>query len=230
MTTRTEQNRPWRIIAVVVVLLLMSCFVISRLIPAYRQSVAIREIERLEGRIQYNSVAPSWLVKSGIDPWLRKIGIRLDQVVFVQVAGPSTTDSTLKHIGNLTDLISLSVRESAITDSGLVHIADLENLHILNLSSTEITAAGLTHVVQLTNLKELFLSDTRISDEDLLRLDALSNLQGLHLLDSEITDNGLLHLHALKQLKVLVLLRCDNITDDGVAKLQESLPNCHIVW
>ena len=229
MTALTKTFRPWRIVAVVVVLL--GCyFAISRLIPAYRQSVAIREIERLEGRIQYNSVAPSWLVKSRIDPWLRKIGIRLDQVTLVQVPGSGTTDSTLKHIGNLTDLISLSVQESAITDSGLLHIADLENLHTLNLSSTEITAAGLTHVVQLTNLKELFLSNTRISDDDLLRLGALSNLQGLHLLDSEITDDGLLHLRSLPNLKMLVLLRCDNITTDGVEKLQNSLPNCHIVW
>jgi hypothetical protein len=44
---------------------------------------------------------------------------------------------------------------------------------------------------------------------------------------TKITDTGLANLKAFTQLKTLNLIET-KVTDEGVKKLQQALPNCHI--
>lgn len=198
------KNHPCRFIAVLVVLLLAATVWLVAL-PRYQQHIAIQEIERLEGRIEYVSTAPDWLVDMGGDVWLRKVGIELERVraVSLSLSGGQVTDDTMQHIGNFSNLELLDLRYSEFTDAGLVHLANLTNLEELELNDTDITDAGLVHLANLSNLEQLYL------------------------LDTEITDDGLGHLANLANLDVLSLRRT-KVTDEGVRLLQESLPNCNI--
>jgi hypothetical protein len=49
----------------------------------------------------------------------------------------------------------------------------------------------------------------------------------LYLSDTQVTDTGLEHLKGLTNLERLELNRTQ-VTDEGVRKLQEALPNCEI--
>ncbi len=45
-----------------------------------------------------------------------------------------------------------------------------------------------------------------------------------------MTDRGLAHLMGLTQLQYLILEGCVRVTEAGVKKLQQALPNCKIEW
>ena len=77
-------------------------------------------------------------------------------------------------------------------------------------------------------MEELDLRDLAISDAGLRYLKPLTELKTLSLDHTRITDSGLLYLGGLTKLRFLMLVECPNITDDGVAKLQQLLPNCSI--
>ena len=55
----------------------------------------------------------------------------------------------------------------------------------------------------------------------------LTSLTSLNLDDTAITDAGLTELARLTKLDELIL--GDKVTEKGVARLQEALPECHIV-
>jgi hypothetical protein len=55
----------------------------------------------------------------------------------------------------------------------------------------------------------------------------MPQLQWLYLDDTGITDAGLKHLVGLTRLQELDL-HGTHVTDEGIAKLQEALPNCQI--
>ena len=55
----------------------------------------------------------------------------------------------------------------------------------------------------------------------------LAKLERLYLGGNQVTDAGLEHLIEMKSLEYLDLANT-NITDEGVKKLQQALPNCVI--
>ena len=94
--------------------------------------------------------------------------------------------------------------------------------------NTQIADAELEHLKGLTNLRELDLTNMQISDAGLLHLKGLTNLRELnHYANMHITDAGLVHLEGLTKLKDLDLM-FTQVTDEGVKKLKEALPNCEI--
>jgi hypothetical protein len=72
----------------------------------------------------------------------------------------------------------------------------------------------------------LDLSHTQVSDAGLGHLKALKQLRCLDLDGTRITDAGLQHLNGLSQLQTLIPGAL--VTDEGVKKLQQELPNCEI--
>ena len=71
-----------------------------------------------------------------------------------------------------------------------------------------------------------FFSQTLVTDAVMVQLKGLAQVN-LDLQRTEITDAGLEHLNGLKQLRFLNLTDT-HVTDAGVAKLQQALPNCKI--
>ncbi len=100
-------------------------------------------------------------------------------------------------------------------DDDLQRLKDLTSLRILLIESDNITDDSLDHLTALNDLEELDLTFCNGGTDQ-----PVGAAGG-------ITDRGLEHLKALKQLKRLGLEET-RVTDDGVERLQQALPNCEI--
>jgi hypothetical protein len=94
--------------------------------------------------------------------------------------------------------------ESEITDSGLKQLSELTNLVVLNLDKTQISDDGLRHLSGVTKLWHLDLGNTQITNEGLRHMEGMK-LVFLHLDDTLVTDEGLQHLIGMKNLRSLYL-------------------------
>ena len=84
-------------------------------------------------------------------------------------------------------------------------MAGLKKLQRLNLHETIFSDPGMDYLAQLTDLESLHIGAVR-----------------------ELTDVGLVKLSNLKKLKELNLIECFLITDDGIDKLRQALPELQI--
>ena len=73
----------------------------------------------------------------------------------------------------------------------------------------------------------LTLTGSQVTNDDLKGLEPLAQLQTLIVADCRITDIGLYHLKALSHLR-RIDLRGTDVTTNGIATLNQSLPNCEI--
>jgi hypothetical protein len=129
---------------------------------------------------------------------------------------------------SLLTVTNVGLSDTKATDDELVRIEALGELKALWLTNTRITDAGLVHLQGLGRLETLGLDGaTKITDVGLLHLQELTRLRCLVLIDTQVTDAGLVHLEGLSQLKELDLCGT-NVSDEGVKKLQQALPNCEI--
>lgn len=88
---------------------------------------------------------------------------------------------------------------------GLAHIKSLMRVHTINLHGQPVTDEAIKEVGKLALLKQLWLYDTNITDLSLESIMKLKDLESLQI-------TGVRH----------------KVTDNGIKKLQEVLPNCKI--
>ena len=147
----------------------------------------------------------------------------------------TSIDAELVHLKALEDrlgkLESLNLGIALITDAGLVHLKDLTNLQVLYLPN-QITDAGLVPLAGM-NLKTLNIPKEAKTDSGLKHyLAAVKSPTTLRLNSWNVTDAGLVHLKDLTNLDHLYLegtyLPGTQVTDAGIAKLQQALPKCTI--
>ena len=130
----------------------------------------------------------------------------MPQLQWLSFSGPNPTDTWLEHIKGLTHLQGLKLYGcDQITDTGMENLQGMVHLENLDLSGTKITDAGLTYLSGMTKMQYLYVQSTNI------------------------TDAGLTHLERLTQLEQLVLLNCEQITDIGIQKLKDALPQCKVI-
>ncbi|MCC6126986.1 MAG: hypothetical protein IT426_18665 [Pirellulales bacterium] len=91
-----------------------------------------------------------------------------------------------------------------VKDSALESVKGLEQVKCLNLANCQITNEGLEQITGLKKLENLQLSGCK-----------------------GITDNGVNRLGGLRQLN-WIDVSFTNVTDAGIARLQQALPNCII--
>ncbi len=161
------------------------------------------------------------------DVGLQRLG-GLNQLQELRVCGTIVTGAGLKHLTGLSQLRKLDLSYSQVTDAGLEHAEGLKQLEELDIGDTRVTDAGLQHLKGLNHLSVLGLSCTQVTDSGLVQLAGLTQLQRLYLDKTKITDAGLAHLAGLTRLSGLWLEHNPQITDAGVKRLQQALPNCII--
>jgi hypothetical protein len=82
----------------------------------------------------------------------------------LQMANPDVTDSTLRHLTEMTALVELDLNDTQITDEGLAIVAQLPALEKLRLRGTKITDAGFReHLFDKEQLSELDLTGTAVA-------------------------------------------------------------------
>jgi formylglycine-generating enzyme required for sulfatase activity len=130
-------------------------------------------------------------------------------------------------VGRFSELRELQAMECGLTDVGLEQFGKLTKLRRLSIYDDGITDAGIAHIAALKDLEWLDLPP-RITDAALATISELPYLQRLSLRNNgRITDAGLQHLAKLDDLFELHL-EGTKVTKEGVAKLQEALPDCEI--
>jgi hypothetical protein len=90
------------------------------------------------------------------------------------------------------------------------------------------TDTDLGDLCELRRLTGLGLGGTQITDKGLRTVGSLRWLERLSLTATTVTDEGIRHLESMSNLRELHLRQCPNITDEGVARLQKTLPKCTI--
>lgn len=200
---------------------------------AREQEEAVDSLEKFD-RVAYDwQWDPTRVSQQPPEPeWLRKI---LGDDFFGTVVGMSIydnkiTDERLAYVARLSQLQLLRLNNTRITDAGLVHIEGLTKLKRLEINDTQITDAGLAHLAGLPHVTALSLDTTQITDVGMHQIVKDLPQVGLLSLDgTRITDAGLPHLAGLTTLQMLWIGDNPQITDAGVNRLQQALPNCTII-
>lgn len=183
-----------RIFAAILVILVVM-WVVCIGIPGYWQHVAICEIERVNGRVEWTRQrGPQWL-RTALGRHLCMS--LLDDILGVSLDDSDATDSTLVHLKRLSHLDYLGLNRTAVTDAGLVHLAGLTRLRSLSLGGTHVGDAGLAQLKGLTGLECLNLSRTEVTDGGMPSIHALIHLRRLMLKKTQVKGPGLEHLQGL---------------------------------
>jgi hypothetical protein len=96
-----------------------------------------------------------------------------------------------------------------LTNKGLEHIGKLTSLESLELRNGKVTSAGLRHLAKLPKLKSLTLSDVPLNKENGAALEGLKSLEVLELNEVTVSPEALASLKKLSRLKQLRGFRCD---------------------
>ncbi len=167
------------------------------------------------------------------------------------------SDDALQHLPTFSNLRTLLLSETQATDSSMLHLEQLTNLEYLFMwDVAKVSDRGTTHLRPLKNLKYIHLSTSQITDKSLEVFGELPKLEGLSLQFNSFSDEGLQHLDKLRHLQILWVCGPENgtnditdqglnnlaerhnltslgvqhtkVTDHGLARFSEKLPNCMI--
>src|SRR5262249_25118598 len=102
--------------------------------------------------------------------WKQLREFRQNPLGTLEVTSCPFGDEDVKVVGELQQLVYLSLMGTQITDAGLAHLKGLARLDKLVLGQTGITDAGLAHLLGMPRLQELGLWDLSITDKGLQQL------------------------------------------------------------
>ena len=171
------------------------------------------------------------------DEWLEPVGSLKGLKSLTLSGNRELTGDGVKHLAGLTELVELRLGDTQVGDEGAALIAGLPELEILELKRADVTDAGVAHLKGLLNLRELQLSGrgtnfdeiySGITDASMEVIKGMTQLEILNLGSTKITDAGLAQLGALKNLETLVIVSSNKVTDEGVAKFKEMVPECEV--
>ena len=150
-----------------------------------------------------------------------------ENYIFVGFYGMTITDKITEFIAGLdSNLEWVQIQNCVITDEQVNQFSKLNWLKSLEVSGAPITGSCLKILEGFDKLEKLNLSsDNYLSLDNLPPLPALTEFS---LLESQgINDASIPKLGTLKGLKNLNIYRT-KISNEGVTKLKEMLPDCHI--
>ncbi len=174
MSEPPKRKRRWfqfslrTLLLLVLICAIGSAWVAPRLQRAQYQKTAVEAILKDGGVVWYDFEvnAEGNHIGSAERPgpaWLRKmLG---DDFFAAAVYAEAKTDSSLEHIGDLSQLEGLALMNSRVSDAGLKRLEGLTKLKWVNLNLTNVTDAGLEHLSRVRQLRSLMIWKTRVTDE-----------------------------------------------------------------
>lgn len=129
---------------------------------------------------------------------------RIPQLERITFSGTIVVDGDLNDIGSCRKLEALAFTDVALSEDTLRAVSNLKSLRYLMIRRSTLPAGGLNGLVGLPQLEHIDLSGSSIEDSDLKALGRLSNLK-------------------------VAQLSSTRVTDQAVATLRHSLPNCNVI-
>ena len=124
---------------------------------------------------------------------------------------------------NLGKIKNLNLQSNNFGSFDLIALSDMEELEQLDLRHcTKLDSSALRYIADIPNLKVLKLHGKAYDDKALANLAGHPTLQVLHLQDSNLTDDAMDTLASMPALVDLTLFRLQQITNDGLKKLEGS--------
>jgi mono/diheme cytochrome c family protein/uncharacterized membrane protein len=85
------------------------------------------------------------------------------QLLFLKLGNSKLSDSSLKVIGKLKNLVRLNLEYTGISDTGIASLRNLARLQYLNLVGTRISYNGILQLKELPALANVYLYKTKVS-------------------------------------------------------------------
>ena len=127
----------------------------------------------------------------------------------------------IDRLASLKSLTNLEFSSTCVTDEIVRRLAKLTSLERLVVCGTSITDAGLPSLAGMKRLNRLDLSDTAVTDEGLKQIATMKSLTDLSLTEEQHKWHEQPHPPDL-------YLNRTPTTEEAVARLEESLPDCQI--
>ncbi|MDB5334720.1 MAG: hypothetical protein JWN70_339 [Planctomycetaceae bacterium] len=147
----------------------------------------------------------------------------------LHLLGGQVTDAGLASFQDCHKINDLYLYSLPATDAGLAAFKNCKNLSELRLNGTSVTGGCLSQLPHRKSLKVLNFFNTKLADADLIHVAGCANLQQLDLSKTQVSDAGLKSLEPLTRLRELNLVQT-TVTFEAITRLQETLPDCHIIW
>jgi hypothetical protein len=237
------KQRWWMLLVAVVVCLLVA-LVGLWFHSAWRQQVAVMDIERAGGVVKYSylmripgSEPPAARRTPWVPQWLRE---RFDPHFFDAVQTvhfgdpnsgdlPSVGDEAMQRLRWFPELREVGLWSTEVSDDGLKELERLRKLRHVTLGRNQnISDEGMKSIGRLGQLNSLEIYGRQVTDEGLKYLGEMKSLTYLHISGANVTDEGLVHLERIGSLRQLILERT-GATPEGVARLRRALPDCGIL-
>ena len=122
-------------------------------------------------------------------------------------------------------LSSLDLSNNRIGDELVAELANLDEISFLNLAQTEISKASLNALKWLKALKVLHLFDAGADDDWIENIVQLNQISELDISGNDFTEVGIMGLAKMRNLRSLTVGEL-NISEDGLNRLQDAMPNC----
>jgi hypothetical protein len=142
--------------------------------------------------------------------------------------GNGTDNFPLNRLPRLPKLEFLNLQLGAyVSDESLTCLASVPQLKNLQIVAGSLTLDGFRRIASCHELTTIRLVNCEMPDEGIEQLAALPDLTLLGLHGSTVSDAAISHIGRLRGLKVLQLTHT-YVSEDGVLKLTQLLPDCQI--
>ncbi len=195
----------------------------------------------------WNQVQGLWLNHSSVtDAGIRCLrgATRLSSL---DLSSTEVTDEALEHLKELPELYSVNLRGTQVSPRGVLDllksseylqivfsegwISNVENPHgvQLELSGPSITGEQLRRFGIVRAPAYVDLDGVALTDEFLMNLVAgFVDLRRLRISNTQVTDAGLKQLAEFGSLRGLYFQDIQGVSDEGINRLQQALPNCKV--
>jgi hypothetical protein len=146
----------------------------------------------------------------------------------LKLAGAEISNEMIGPLANMANLTSLSLQDSDVDDDGLILLTDLPLKSLVLSGGLFVGDPGLAVLENYEELSQLNLSDTGATTAPLALLPNPEKLTSLDMSLTGIGDQDVDQLARFESLATLAI-RSTMITPEGVARLEEALPNCRVL-
>lgn len=135
----------------------------------------------------------------------------------------AVTDTGFEVIANMPEMKRVFCSRTKISDDGLAHFKGNEKLEALDLTQCiGVSNIGISHLADCKKLKYLKMYGRDvITDEAMVSISKLTNMTVLGVEDTSVSDEGLKQMKRFDYLEEFYAFRCINITNEGVAALED---------